>query len=87
MVAFQYSVSFTVQQSDSAIYIHMSPLWISLPFRSPQSNGQSNLEVKDSLDTFPNIQANRKRVPWSHDLHKMQKTNTTVNHTVIKTVF
>ena len=34
----------TVQQSESAIHIHISsPFWISLPFRSPQSTEQSSL--------------------------------------------
>ena len=33
-----------VQQSESAIHIHISPLfWIPFPFRSPQSTEQSSL--------------------------------------------
>ena len=34
----------TVQQSESAVHIHISPLfWLSFPFRSPQSTEQSSL--------------------------------------------
>ena len=53
MVALQCGVSFTLQQSESAVCIYIFPLfWISLPLSSLQSIEKSACAIQEILASY-----------------------------------